>query len=190
MGQQAIKGMKTLRILILIFSLSSAGYSLFQLSWIPAKAWLAHHLIAHSWQSEHRIKPPPWPWADTRPVALMRIPRLNLEYYVLQGLDHRTLAFGPGIEATPGQQNGWLIAAHRDTHFKFLGQLRTDDIIELEFVESQQIYQVTRQQVLPSPELPVSHKTNELFLSTCYPLRGFNSNPQQRLLVRADPIII
>lgn len=67
-------------------------------AWIQAKAVLAQVLIAQAWSrtlnGEAKVKP--WPWADTWPVAKLAVPRLGLEYYVLEGADGSAIAFGPG----------------------------------------------------------------------------------------------
>lgn len=65
--------------------------------WIHAKAALAQWLLERSWQQglAQGEAPPPWPWADTRPVARLLRPDGGMQI-VLAGDSGRVLAFGPG----------------------------------------------------------------------------------------------
>ena len=110
----------------IIMTLATIG--LWQLGsglYIHAKAWLAQALIESAWDStlagEREVRP--WPWADTWPVARLRIPDAEVDLYVLADASGRSLAFGPGYwngSAAPGSVGNTIIAAHRDTHFSFL----------------------------------------------------------------------
>ena len=100
--------------------------------WIHAKAALAQHLLAGAWartrDGEARARP--WPWADTWPLARLSVARLGVRRLVLAGASGRTLAFGPGHHAgtaLPGAPGNAVISGHRDTHFRFLGELRPGD---------------------------------------------------------------
>ena len=62
-------------------------------AWIPVKAELAQWLIERSWKSGGRV--PPWPWADTRPAAVLEAPAHGVRLLVLEGNSSRNLAFGP-----------------------------------------------------------------------------------------------
>jgi len=106
-------------------------------AYIPAKAALAQVLLQRSWDaaSVEGGAPPPWPWADTRPVARITALGGAAETIVLSGADGRTLAFGPGhIDGTalPGFPGHSVVAAHRDTHFKFLRQVGVGSEITVE----------------------------------------------------------
>src|SRR5690348_1338446 len=88
--------MKPLRIFVALILF--AGFSLTaRAMYLHAKAELASMLIHRAWsKTEADGKPhPPWPWADTYPVARLRIPRLDYDEVVLEGATPRTLAFGP-----------------------------------------------------------------------------------------------
>ncbi|MBT8063350.1 MAG: class GN sortase, partial [Gammaproteobacteria bacterium] len=75
----------------------TAAFLLLQALWIPAKAELAQWLMARAWQRslEGSTDVRPWPWADTRPVAVLEAPRLGIRQFVLEGASGRNLAFGP-----------------------------------------------------------------------------------------------
>jgi hypothetical protein len=72
--------------------------------------------------------PKPWPWADTWPVARLRMQHPSVDLIVLAGAYGRTLAFGPGhvtSSALPGQEGTVMLTGHRDTHFRFLKDVQT-----------------------------------------------------------------
>ena len=110
---------------LLVSSLLCLGFWQFgQGAYIPAKAWVAQELMQRAWakSSDGAERPPPWPWADTWPVARLLAKGGDIELIVLSGGTGRTLAFGPGhldISALPGQIGNSIIAGHRDTHFQF-----------------------------------------------------------------------
>ena len=89
-------------------------------AWIPAKAWVAQHLLERAW---HRAgagerTPRPWPWADTWPIARLRAPAQNVSLMVLEGASGPTLAFGPGRHPLGAPVSGLgnvVLAGHRDT---------------------------------------------------------------------------
>src|SRR5690606_29037692 len=113
-----------------------AGWQLAGAGWIHVKGVLAQQLLARAWRetaltgAEHR----PWPWADTRPVARLRVPDAHIDQYVLAGTSGQALAFGPGMHpAFSGGDGNWtVLAGHRDTHFSFLRGLAPGTGILLE----------------------------------------------------------
>ncbi|HET7342463.1 MAG TPA: class GN sortase [Methylomirabilota bacterium] len=117
-----------------------AGVGVWQLGhavWIHAKARVAQHLLHRAWArtlaGESAVRP--WPWADTWPVARLRVPAHGVDLIVLDGVSGRTLAFGPGHasrSARPGAPGTAIITGHRDTHFRFLKSLRPGDEILVE----------------------------------------------------------
>src|SRR5881394_3530209 len=115
--------------------LALAGLILFgQGAWIHAKALLAqvllHRAFTQTIATGHDTKP--WSWADTWPVARIEVKRIHASTIVLAGSSGQALAFGPGhIELTPdaGERGVAVYSAHRDTHFRFLKDVRIGDEI-------------------------------------------------------------
>ena len=70
--------------------------------WVPVKAELAQHLLERAWLRtlEGEADAKPWPWADTRAVAVLEVPHLGLREIVLDGSSGRNLAFGPTLVNT------------------------------------------------------------------------------------------
>jgi hypothetical protein len=102
--------------------LLAGGQQLAAAGVIKAKAWLAPVLIERAWEeSLAKSGPvPPWPWADTWPVARLQVPAAGVNLLVLAGDSGNALAFGPGharASAQPGQSGTVVIGGHRDTHF-------------------------------------------------------------------------
>ena len=163
-------------------------------AWIEAKAWLAEALIASAWQrtlSGHRAVPP-WPWADTRPVATLESPRLGVKRWVLSGDSGRTLAFGPGWAehtAAPGEAGRSFISGHRDTHFRFLKDLRIGDRLNVQTPEGRDLsYRVAETGVIDQREgrRLALDGPQELLLITCYPFDAIIPGGNLRYIVRAE----
>jgi sortase A len=178
-------------LLLIIGSLILLGKG----SWIHAKALLAQHLIAQSWEQQQggadRVKP--WSWADTWPVARLRVPALGVDQYVLAGASGRVLAFGPGHvngTARPGSQGNVVISGHRDTHFRWLRDVQDGDHIELDLTDGRkQQYVITQRQIVSEKDSWVlEQKTGSILrLLTCYPFDSMVPGGSQRYLVTAVP---
>lgn len=163
--------------------------------WIPAKAALAQVLLERAFDrsvaSGGKVVKP-WPWADTWPVARVTFPRLGRAVIVLEGASGQALAFGPGhVAGTPdaGERGTAVYAAHRDTHFALLGQVRAGDTIEVQRIDGGRVsFQVTGARVVRwdasgiDPHAP----GRTLALATCWPLQARTHGPL-RYLVWATP---
>ena len=106
-------------------------------AYIHSKASLAQTLIRRAWtkSSKKGGAPKPWPWADTTPVARLGATAQRVELMVLEGGSGRTLAFGPGHvtgTAMPGEHGNVVIGGHRDTHFRFLKDVKPGDLLLVE----------------------------------------------------------
>jgi sortase A len=171
-----------------------AGFSLWQGGWIEAKAWLAQGMIDYAWEHtdslQDRVRP--WSWADTWPVARLKLPRLKIERTILAGASGRTLAFGPGwVEQTspPGDGGRTMIAGHRDTHFRFLQHLVVGDQIILVRSDEREVrYRVRETLVVheSAAGLMGEASAQELLLVTCYPFNAIVPGGELRYVVRAQ----
>jgi sortase A len=160
--------------------------------WIQAKAHLAQWLLEQAWSEQLQTGRPvrPWPWADTWPVARLRLPRQGVELLVLQGDSGRTLAFGPGMAVGSHAFGTTLISGHRDTHFAVLRQLRVGDEVELETRQGRQRFRVLDGRVFDSREkgIRASEDAPELVLLTCYPFDALVPGGPLRYRIRALPL--
>jgi sortase A len=164
-------------------------------TYIHAKAWLAQHLIANAWareiSGEHQAKP--WPWADTWPIARLRIPEANVDLYVLADASGRSLAFGPGWlndSAPLGTSGNAIIAAHRDTHFRFLRDAKPGMRVALQTLDGQvHAYEIVAGHVIDvrADRLQVTDYP-ALTLLTCYPFDAVVPGGPLRYTAIALPI--
>ncbi|MEQ8800451.1 MAG: hypothetical protein RLP45_00275, partial [Haliea sp.] len=71
-----IRASRRMRRLALTGLLLLAGWQLAGAGWIHVKAMLAQHLLARAWleSAATGVAQKPWPWADTWPVAVLRVP--------------------------------------------------------------------------------------------------------------------
>lgn len=163
--------------------------------YIKAKAWLAQYLLQSAWETtqagEARVRP--WPWADTWPVARLRVPRLGVDQVVLSGASGRTLAFGPGHiagTAAPGMAGNSVLSGHRDTHFRFLRDLQPGDLIELTPASGARLmYAVVSAEVYDKDDLWLLDQGQSLLtLITCYPFDALLPGGTGRFVIRAIPL--
>ena len=181
------------KIIIGLLAASGLGLVLHG-AWIPLKAVLAQWLIEDAFEATLAGDPhPPWPWADTVPVARLSVPRLNASQIVLDAASPRNLAFGPTWLAgtpLPGGPGNTLISAHRDTHFAFLNDIQLGDTIQVETVQGQFWYQIEYSQVFSASQDRLTVQTAEdmLTLITCWPLDAIVPGGDERLAVFARRI--
>ncbi|HEY0510417.1 MAG TPA: class D sortase [Thermoanaerobaculia bacterium] len=124
-------------------------------------------------------------------MGRIEIPRVGVSAIVLEGDDGTTLRRGVGhIPETsfPGVGNVGL-AAHRDSFFRGLKDIRKDDIIKLSTLEGTFRYRVEWTQIVTPENTEVLHDDglSELTLVTCYPFHYVGSAPK-RFIVRAREV--
>ena len=164
-----------------------------QAAYVHAKAALGQALLMHAWQAsrERGDAVKPWPWADTHPVARLRVPAHGVDLLVLSGANGRTLAWGPGhVEgtATPGARGNAIVTGHRDTHFTFLRHVQPGDRLVVETADgTTRRYRVERSLVAErsSLALPADERATTLALVTCYPFDAIDPGTPLRYAVIA-----
>ena len=125
-------------------------------------------------------------------IGRVRIPRLGIAAVVREGTGSDILARSVGhvpFTALPGEPGNVAIAAHRDTLFRGLGQIRPDDVIDFSTLKGQYRYRVESTRVVSPKNVSVLEPTHdrELTLITCYPFHYIGSAPN-RFIVRAKQI--
>ena len=171
-----------------IVLLAKAGY-------IQAKASLAQYLIEDAWQASapagRSVKP--WPWADTWPVARLRLPGERVDLLVLAGDSGHALAFGPGhsLASAPLGSGGLaVVGGHRDTHFAFLRDLLPGTPLELELPDgSVRRYRTAAGAIVDIRRTPLvrDDRADTLLLVTCYPFDALTTGGPLRYVVAARP---
>ena len=164
---------------------------------IHGKAWLAPVLIERAWEKSLGQGSPvkPWRWADTWPLARLRVEALDITRYVLTGANGASLPFGPGHldgSALPGQPGSIVIAGHRDTHFGFLDELSPGIEVELTGINgTTRAFRVLGRQMVDARTHGIAPLTDssELILVTCEPTHAFQYRGPFRLVVTAVPVV-
>ncbi|TCV85124.1 class GN sortase [Sulfurirhabdus autotrophica] len=180
---------------LLIGALLLAGvWQTGEAAYIHLKAQLAQHLLRTAWEKtragEKEVKP--WPWADTWPVARLRVPSQGVDLYVLAGASGRTLAFGPGhLSGTPlpGQTGNSVLSAHRDTHFNFVKKLEAGNQLLVESPDGKvKGYRISAMQVVDKHDTWVTRNSENarLTLITCYPFDAILPGGPLRYVVTAE----
>lgn len=132
------------------------------------------------------------PVAEGSLVGRIEIPRVGVSTIVLEGVDNKTLRRGAGhIPETslPGDGGNVGIAAHRDSFFRALKDIRKNDIIRLETLQGTFSYRVEWTQIVQPEDTQVLAETGvpALTLVTCYPFYYVGSAPK-RFIVRAQRV--
>jgi sortase A len=176
---------------VLPLLLALAGLVLFgQGAYIHAKALLAQVLLERAFTrtviTGRETKP--WSWADTWPVARIEVKRIGASAIVLAGSSGQALAFGPGhIEFTPdaGERGVAVYSAHRDTHFRFLKDVKIGDEIDITRRDGKTFrYRADGSSVVRFDASGIDPLTDayELVLSTCFPFDAVTPGPERYLL--------
>jgi len=191
-----VKALRIVCALLLITGACLSGHALY----MHAKAELAGILVRRAWEHSVQAGKPqaPWPWADTHPVARIRIPRLGYDEIVLEGASPRTLAFGPAhlLNGTGvGDQGNLVLAGHRTSWFRPLENIAQGDTIQIQWFDSrrgglhERTYTVNMISIVEPQDTALLAPTpeDELTLITCYPF-GRGPRSPQRYIVRALPL--
>jgi len=129
---------------------------------------------------------------EMSPIGRLEISRVHISAVVAEGTSQRVLSRAVGHAvgtALPGQTGNVTLAAHRDTFFRHLGDVRPGDIIELKEPGHKYRYQVRFTAVVGPKDTWVLQPTGKetLTLLTCYPFHFVGPAPD-RFVIRARRI--
>ena len=176
---------------LLIASLLAGGlWQTGQGGLILAKGLLGQLLLERAFAAADADDPvqSPWPGAVSHPVARLHMPERGIRRLVLDGADTPVLAWGPGMEIGPNGHR--LIAAHRDTHFRFLEHVEPGERLELEMIDgSTERWQVASREVVDSRTTAINMalEQDQLTLVTCYPFTATTPGGPLRLVLTLTP---
>jgi sortase A len=157
--------------------------------------------------------PPPIPSEAPRPaqgslLGRLEIARLNLAAMVREGVDANTLKIAVGhvpSTALPNEPGNFAIAAHRDTLFRALKDIKKYDLVTLQSPTGNYTYQVLATKIVKPSDVSVLRADGGgmippaaissdhgapgklLTMITCYPFNYFGSAPK-RFIVEAKLI--
>ena len=126
------------------------------------------------------------------PVSRMEIPRVGISVMVVEGIRPNDLKIAVGHipgSAFPEESGNVAIAGHRDTYFRNLRELRTNDLITLTTLSGTYQYSVEWTRVVSPRDVNSLRPSAEpvLTLVTCYPFYYVGPAPR-RFIVRARQV--
>ena len=184
------------------FSLLVTGVAL--VGWTGAtygRGWLAQSRARAEWEAKvahaevQRVREldaaPAATLVEGAPVARLVVPKIALDDIVLEGVTVAVLNGGPGHlpgSALPGDDGNAVVSAHRDRHFRRLGELSTGDTIVTETETRRVSWRVVGRTVVDK-DAPVirREKGRVLTLTTCWPM-GYLGGAPERLILKAVPV--
>jgi len=127
------------------------------------------------------------------PLAILRIPKINLEVPVFNDTDDLTLNRGVGRilgTAQIGQPGNLGIAGHRDGFFRGLKDVARGDIIELVGPGRTDRYVISQMQIVLPEDVSVlaPSPTPMLTLVTCFPFYYIGNAPQRYVVTASFQI--
>jgi sortase A len=188
--------LRWLERVLLVLGIASLGYY----AYVSAEATLYQAFEDRELDAILASGPPPRILPDRIPVSRapapgsaigrIEIPRLGVSAIIRAGSDSRTLRLAVGYipgTALPGQRGNTGLAAHRDTFFRRLRDIRADDEIRIVTADATFDYEVERTRIVQPTDVWVLNPTPQaaLTLVTCYPFNYVGSAPQ-RFIVRAS----
>jgi sortase A len=124
-------------------------------------------------------------------LGLIEIPRLDTAAIVEEGVETGTLwkAVGhlPGT-ALPGEPGNAVLAAHRDTYFSGLGDLKVGDLVSFKSPTATYSYRVESTRIVKPDDAEALSGSNEptLTLVTCYPFHYIGTAPQRYVVTARE----
>lgn len=125
-------------------------------------------------------------------LAFLRIPKIDLDQVLFEGVDRQTLKSGPGhMESTalPGQPGNSVLSGHRTTHgrpFFDFDLLEIGDSIEVETAVGVHVYQIREMRIVQPTDVWVTDDRpgGWMTLTTCNP----KFSARERLVVWAEMV--
>lgn len=192
--------------LLFILSLSVLVYSVFQVIKAPIEARQA----LHAWDKKreeasnsYHNKEQPLPegmigsapqdvheapsYGEGEVIGEIYFPSLQQKVAILEGTESPQLKKGAGHaigSAAIGASGNSVLAGHRDTVFRQLGELEVHDLIEVETAAGKFTYEITGSLIVDRHERGAIKPTDEpvLTLITCYPFSYVGPAPDRYLL--------
>jgi len=164
----------------------------------------AHAVLYQRWANAEVdrmiVRPHPDAASISRPASIakgeligrLEVPRLKLSAAIAEGEDDLTLGKAVGhLSDTPMPWQGGnvALAAHRDTLFRPLKDIRINDEVRVMTSRGEFVYRVKKTQIVNPEDVWVMAPTENpsLTLITCYPF-SFIGNAPQRFVVQAERV--
>jgi sortase A len=127
-------------------------------------------------------------------LGRVTISRLNMSAVVLEGVDSDTLRRSAGhvpSTALPGEVGNFSIAAHRDTLFRPLKDIRVGDEVQFATPQKNLLFRVVSTKIVKPTDVSILDPQGDsklLTMITCYPFYYIGSAPQRFIVTaRLEP---
>uniref|UniRef100_Q022W4 Sortase family protein n=1 Tax=Solibacter usitatus (strain Ellin6076) TaxID=234267 RepID=Q022W4_SOLUE len=150
-------------------------------------AWTGQDAARADWEARTEDGRP----ADApQELTRLSLPAQGADFFVWEGATKKNLLFGPvhvSESAAPGGNGNCIIAAHRDTHFRILREVRKDEPIVVEHGGHVFRYRITGLHIVSAADKTYYRPTTgpTLTLVTCYPFVYVGRAPK-RFIVQAE----
>ena len=126
-------------------------------------------------------------------IGTLSIPRIKSFIAIIEGTGSKELKRGVGHyvgSVIPGVSDNSVLAGHRDSVFRRLGEVKIGDLITVKNDYGTFVYEVHKIRIVQANDrtVIVPSKDAILTLSTCYPFR-FIGNAPKRYIVQAGLVI-
>jgi sortase A len=126
-------------------------------------------------------------------IGTLSIPKIKKTINIIEGTATKELKLGVGHyigSVLPGVSDNSVLAGHRDSVFRNLGQLKIGDLMTVRTSYGTFVYEVHKIRIVNANDRTVIVPTKDaiLTLSTCYPFR-FVGNAPKRYVVQAGLVI-
>ena len=126
-------------------------------------------------------------------IGTLSIPKIKKTINIIEGTGTKELKLGVGHyigSVLPGVSDNSVLAGHRDSVFRNLGQLKIGDLMTVRTSYGTFVYEVHKIRIVNANDRTVIVPTEDaiLTLSTCYPFR-FIGNAPKRYVVQAGLVI-
>ncbi|WP_240689215.1 class D sortase [Ammoniphilus sp. YIM 78166] len=120
-------------------------------------------------------------------IGKVEIPKLKESFPLIEGTGNKELAKGVGHyigSVLPGESDNAVIAGHRDTVFRRLGEVEVGDVINVQTVAGTFSYHVIEQRIVDKEDrtVIVPHSEAILTVVTCYPFDYVGAAPNRYIL--------
>lgn len=126
-------------------------------------------------------------------IGSLSIPRIKSFLAIIEGTGNKELKRGVGHyvgSVIPGVSDNSVLAGHRDSVFRRLGEVKIGDLITVKNDYGTFVYEVHKIRIVKANDRTVIVPTKDavLTLSTCYPFRYIGNAPK-RYVVQASLVI-
>jgi sortase A len=167
--------------------------------------WKGDKATPHAEGEEPAMEEPPAPKAAPAPparsarkyrrselIGRIEMPRLKVAAVLKEGTDTKTLSRAVGhvpYTALPGEKGNVGVAAHRDTYFRGLRNVRHGDVIRVTTEDGVYMYEVDSLKIVWPKNVEVLDPTPDkrITLVTCYPFNYVGSAPK-RFIVQGKQV--